>query len=299
VAAAALRPVELQSPAVGSVLTVAPHADGIAGEVSVKGRAARGATIELRARCALGPCVTTATADRRGRWRASITIVRRSVRSALTLRARYVDAPGPGLTGRSSVRLALPAWASAPPYAGTPQAPLLAVIGDSLAVGTEIPLRQLLPDWRVTSVGSIGRSLADGMALLERTPIPAQRAVWAFSLFTNDDPRNAAALQAAVRSSLDRIGAGNCAIWATIARPRVAGVSYKDANRQLHALASEPASGGRLVIVPWAEAVAEHREWLRDDRVHPTPEGYAARAQMFADAAGECHVGEGVTAQQP
>jgi lysophospholipase L1-like esterase len=128
------------------------------------------------------------------------------------------------------------------------------------------------------------------MTLLASTPIPSRPMVWGFSLFTNDDPRGVAALDAAVRASLDRIGPRSCAVWATIARPKLAGVSYTNANRQLYALAADPALAGRLQIVPWAEAVAEHREWLRKDRVHPTQEGYAARAQLFADAALRCNL---------
>jgi hypothetical protein len=290
---AALRPVELRSPASGSLVAVVPHADAVAGEVTVRGRAARGAIIEVRASCALGPCVSTATADRHGLWHARMTIVRRNVRGRLNLSARYVDTLVPSLAARRSVSLVLPAWASTPPYAGVERSPLLAMIGDSLAVGTEWPLRQLLPGWRVTSMGRVGRPLAEGMALLMSTPMPQRPAVWAFSLFTNDDPRNAAALELAVRASLDRIGADSCAIWATIARPRLGGVSYAQANRRLRALAADPAIGGRLVIVPWAAAVAQHREWLRKDHVHPTPAGYVGRAQMFAAAADQCPTAEG------
>ena len=64
-AQAALRPVKLASPASGSLVAVAPHADGVAGVVALRGRAARGAVVEVRARCALAVCSTTATADRR------------------------------------------------------------------------------------------------------------------------------------------------------------------------------------------------------------------------------------------
>jgi hypothetical protein len=157
--AAASRPVAIATPRAGSLVAVVPHAGGVAGEVELRGCAARVAMVEVRARCALGPCGTTATADRRGRWRARMTIIRRSVHGPMSFRARYRADPERAL---SRVRLVLPPWALVAPYAGDPSAPQLAIIGDSLAIGTEAPLRALLPGWRVTSIGRVGRSLAEG-----------------------------------------------------------------------------------------------------------------------------------------
>jgi lysophospholipase L1-like esterase len=124
------------------------------------------------------------------------------------------------------------------------------------------------------------------MAIRETMRKPAGRPVaLAFSLFTNDDPRRAPELAAWARRSLDGLPAGSCAIWATIARPKVAGVSYAQANTLLEQVGEEEP---RIVVVPWARATKLHPEWLRKDRVHATPEGYAARAQLFAEAAQSC-----------
>ena len=114
------------------------------------------------------------------------------------------------------------------------------------------------------------------------------RAVLAFSLFTNDPPQNLDALDAAVRTSVARLGRRGCAVWATIARPRVDGPGYRGVNARLRALARDPALVGRLLVVPWAGAVRRHPEWLGRDRVHPTAEGSLARARMYADAARSC-----------
>jgi hypothetical protein len=110
--------------------------------------------------------------------------------------------------------------------------------------------------------------------------------VLAFSLFTNDGPGNLGALEAAVRRSVARQGRTGCAVWATIVRPPLNGVSYAGANRLLASLARE--HPGRLILADWARAVASHPEWLAGDGVHATPAGYAGRARLFADAARAC-----------
>ncbi|MFL5844900.1 MAG: hypothetical protein ACJ762_09430 [Solirubrobacteraceae bacterium] len=164
--------------------------------------------------------------------------------------------------------------------------PRLLVIGDSLAIGAQAPLAGLLPDWRIRTVARIGRPLDEGMRVfraLEPAPV-----VTAFSLFTNDDPGNVTALVRAVRQSLDLETGAACSIWATVVRPDVGGRSYSPVNRRLKRLARTAALIGRLVIVPWAEKVRSHPEWMGPDRVHPTSSGYQARARLYAAAVRRC-----------
>ena len=164
--------------------------------------------------------------------------------------------------------------------------PRLLVIGDSLAVGAEAPLAELLPGWRIRSVARVGQPLSEGMRVfraLEPAPV-----VTAFSLFTNDDPGNVTSLVRAVRESLNLENGAACAIWATVVRPAVAGRSYSPVNRRLKRLAGRPELLGRLVIVPWAAKVRRHPYWMGPDRVHPTASGYQARARLYADAVQRC-----------
>ncbi|HEX8084383.1 MAG TPA: hypothetical protein VF529_08840 [Solirubrobacteraceae bacterium] len=237
--------------------------------IPLTGRAAPGAPVDLSARCALLLCVTRATANRKGRWRARLHVVVPPTRTTLFVRS------GDGATRQ--VTLTTPE-----PVAGAPQ---LAMIGDSLAEGTEPYLAAALPGWRVTTDAARSRFLLDGMAIRDAMRKPAKPVALAFSLFTNDDPRRAPELAQAAARSLDGLPSGSCAIWATIARPKVAGVSYAQANAALDQVA---ASDPRIRIVPWAEGAKRHRDWLRDDRVHATAEGYAARAQLYAQAAAGC-----------
>ncbi len=257
-----------------------PHAASLAAQIVVRGRARRFALVELRARCELGSCRVSTYADRRGRFRALLPVVLGRERRYVRLRA---------LSGSEEFAaryaLALPSYAFASPYSDYAAVPEVVLVGDSLAVGSDAPLRAALPGWRVTTDGHSGRPLAAGMALLGITPLPATRRALAFSLFTNDDPRHVDALESAVRASLLRLGRRDCALWATIVRPRVRGVSYDAANARLRSLAD---SDERLRIVSWAGAIKRHPEWLTRDRVHPTPEGYAARAALYARAAERC-----------
>jgi hypothetical protein len=163
-----------------------------------------------------------------------------------------------------------PASASTPP--GT-----VVVIGDSLAVGTRALLPAELDGWDVRTTAVEGWPLAVGMDALSKAEVP-DRAVLAFSLFTNDTPDQLPALEAAVRRSAGMA----CSVWATIAHP---GHDFGAVNDRLRALGDELE---RVVVVPWAETVAERPELLKPDRVHGTDDGYRVRAQLYADAARSC-----------
>jgi hypothetical protein len=159
------------------------------------------------------------------------------------------------------------------------------LIGDSLALGIAQPLQALLPGWRVRVDGRIGRPLAEGMQILSREPAPP--AILAFSLFTNDDPRNTRALESAVRSTAAR--AGGCAVWSTIVRPPLDGVSYDGANAVLAQLASDPELALGLEVVDWAAEVAQSPSLVSPkDGVHATPAGYRVLAQLYAAAIQAC-----------
>jgi hypothetical protein len=155
----------------------------------------------------------------------------------------------------------------------------LVVIGDSLAVGMQPFLGQYLPGWNVSVDARIGRPLAEGMSRLAAAN-PSGKTVYAFSLFTNDDPTQTSALESAVRRTAQR----GCVVWATVARPPVNGKTYASANAILNRLASP----GRIQIVPWAEQASANPSWLAGDGVHGTPTGYRNRAALFAAAAKSC-----------
>ena len=277
----ARRAVVIKSPAAGDLVAAHPHVRSAAALVSLRGRAARNRSLVVRTQCSLGPCTTTTTSNRRGRWKATLHVIRDRDELEMGVRVAYADL-GDEASDLEVVTLVLPEWAqrSADPDGE------LAMVGDSLAEGTADHLRTELAGWWVTTDARVSRPLADGMAVLAATPMPRTPVDLAFSLFTNDDPRNVAALEAAVRHSVGLLRPGACAIWATIVRPKVAGVSYRAANRRLKALQLELSP--QLVVVDWQAAVRENRRWLRDDRVHATPGGYAARAELYAQAARDC-----------
>ena len=160
----------------------------------------------------------------------------------------------------------------------------MVLVGDSLAVGTQSPLTNALSGWSLTTNGRVSRPLAEGMGIVrgmsERPP------VLAISLFTNDAPGAVDTLRSAVRETITRQAGHGCVVWATIVRPAVGGVTYARANQALAELAAE--NPGVMKLVPWAQQVEAHPEWLASDGVHATPAGYSARAQMYAEAARSC-----------
>lgn len=301
--------------AAGAAITIAAPDDGarlkatrtkrggLRARTRVRGRARPGSTVFLSAGCRPRRCSAQATAAADGRWAASLTLRTASASGFVSIDAnaqRDVVAVGSAV---ATVELVGPARPRAqrgrarsgsgsgsggqrrdipPPRRTLPRDVL--VIGDSLALGIEQPLKAELAGWRVRVDGRIGRPLAEGMGIFGRQPSPP--AVLAFSLFTNDDPRNTGALEAAVRATATR--QGGCAVWATVVRPPLNGVSYDAANALLRGLAHEPEMARGLQVVDWAVEVAQSPSLIAGDRVHATPAGYEALARLYAAAIRAC-----------
>ena len=168
------------------------------------------------------------------------------------------------------------------PSAHAGRHPRVLLVGDSLAAGMSASLQEAIPRWRLSTDARVGRSVEEGLA---RLATHARAELLAVSLFTNDDPRRVRQLDSAVRHTLRAVGPHGCVVWATIARPAVAGVDYDAANRRLEQRAREEA---RLRVVPWARATRAHPDWLTGDRVHPDAAGYARRALLYARALRSC-----------
>lgn len=309
--------VRIVSPTAGSqVRTRRDDADNLSGTLAVVGDADALQTVRVDGRCPEHPCSNVVYTGPKGRWTthlrlalppktrrltvtadyavtgtatsaAQVTLVVHVVRSPAADQKRSPSArpsPSPGVS-TPTVPSTTPTTPSPP--ASSDGARDLVLVGDSLAVGVRSLLPAALAGWNVRVLGRTSRPLAEGMSVLDGLSLSSTREkpVVAISLFTNDDPTHTAALESAVRHSLDVVGPRGCAIWATIARPPVNGVTYTAANRLLARIATDDP---RLVIVPWAEQVAANPGLLGGDGVHATPAGYELRARLYAEAAQRC-----------
>jgi hypothetical protein len=304
-ATAATIAIAILEPADGRRLKATPTTSGaLSARARVRGRARPGSAIFLSAGCRPRRCQAQASAGADGGWSATMTLSVPRAARFVTIDAnaqRDVVADGSAVATVELVEPARP-----PARAGTRRAPRSAsgdaasrtraparrtlprdvlVIGDSLALGMAEPLEAALPGWRVRTDGRIGRGLAEGMRVLgEQTSPPA---ILAFSLFTNDDPGNTRALEAAVRSTATR--PGSCVVWSTVVRPPLRGVSYEGANTLLRGLANDPELALGLQVVDWAAEVAQSPSLVASsDGVHATPAGYRARALLYAAAIQSC-----------
>lgn len=279
-------------------------------KIAVAGTAEPETKLAVTTGCQRAGCGKTVTTDSSGRFTTGVTARTTGVlhRVAVTVSYEKSDAvdsdqvivtigPMQEVSGPRSHRRARRRADTAAPPTATPvpeTTPLprnqggggtgsVAVIGDSLAEGMQPYLPAALPGWRVSVDARTGRPLAEGMRILSTTPVQPGT-VYALSLFTNDDPRSLNALDAAVRQSVQ---GDNCAVWSTIARPPVGGVGYGKANQLLRRLAAS--SGGRVQLVDWAAAVADHPEWVPGaDGVHASADGYRNRAALYAQAIQSC-----------
>jgi hypothetical protein len=314
-AAPVYAPVTIEAPARGAKLSATlDDTGGLTTRATVRGTARSHTDVLVTSGCNRNGCAVTTTSDEHGRFTARVVLaasldapqvavtaeygyqvpVRRSDRIELRLRmatsGRGSDAKRERARLRSDELADIPdeldtgdgATGSTTGGSGGPGR--LVMVGDSLAQGTEPHLPSFLPGWRITTDARRGRPLAEGMRVMASMPRPSSPTVLTFSLFTNDMPTNVDALEDAVRASVERAGSG-CAVWATIVRPPLNGVSYRAANRRLEQLAGQLTG---LRVVPWAAAVAENGALLAADGVHATPDGYKARAQMYAQAAQTC-----------
>jgi hypothetical protein len=162
-------------------------------------------------------------------------------------------------------------------------APSLLHVGDSLAVGSDPPLRQLLPGWSVTTDALKSRPTAAGVAIIDRQPSLPSRLV--VELGTNDSPDQSAQFAGYVRHVLALAGANRCVVWVNIHRPPYNGISYAGYNRALDQVA---ASSPNLAVVDWNGMVNANPALVGGDGVHATPDGYRARAAAIAQALEGC-----------
>ncbi len=306
-AAGASAAITIQAPADGARLKARQSKAGaLRARTRVRGRARPGSTVFITAGCRPEPCSAQARAGDDGRWAATLALTVARAGGFVTIDANAqrdvvatgsavatVELEGPARQGaqRPAARSGSPAQAEPGAGGGATRAPArralprdVLVIGDSLAVGFELALKAALPGWRVRVDGRIGRPLAEGMSILAREASPP--AILALSLFTNDGPRNTAALEAAVRSTATR--AGGCAVWATVVRPPLEGVSYDAANALLRGLAGDPGLALGLQLVDWAAEVGQSPSLLAGDGVHATPAGYRVLGRLYAQAIAAC-----------
>jgi dienelactone hydrolase/lysophospholipase L1-like esterase len=174
--------------------------------------------------------------------------------------------------------LALPACA---------QAAQVLYVGDSLGVGTTPGLaRQLGSADRVHGDSRIGRPSSEGLQVLRQTFAPSDDIV-VFDLGTNDDPAQPARLAGDLAAARQATGK-RCMVVATLNRPPLNGVSVDGLNQAVLAFAS---AARNVQLVDWNAIASSQPDLLGPDHVHPTPQGYALRAQLFAQAVAGCAAG--------
>jgi hypothetical protein len=160
----------------------------------------------------------------------------------------------------------------------------LLVNGDSLAVGTKRYIPRALEGWKVTQSTAVSRHAYEGADVMRSYGGRLPRVIHV-SLGTNDDPNQVEGFRSAIDDVMDVAGERRCVVWTNIVRPPYEGTSYDGYNR---ALGREDRARDNLRVVNWARMVEKHPEWLADDGVHVSAEGYKARARAVARHVKRC-----------
>jgi hypothetical protein len=167
--------------------------------------------------------------------------------------------------------------------------PVVAGLGDSLLYAAHDDIDAgIQEDVRFVSEALIGVTIQGSSFGLER--IKARRpAATAVVLGTNNasdgsDEEDVAAV-GELMADLSRLP---CVRWVEVSTSgpdesfnRIA----RAINAELHRVAAQYAT---VDVVPWADAVADHPEWMALDRIHHTPAGEAALAEVILDALAAC-----------
>lgn len=162
------------------------------------------------------------------------------------------------------------------------------VVGDSLGVGTDGPLRAALPEAEIQSDSRNGRPSAEGVSVLSELLGPEHDTV-VFDLGTNDG-NAAVATTAGSLAAARQLTGDRCLVVATLNRPPLAGIPIDAQNAMIRRFA---ATTPNVVLVEWNDAAAASPGVLQPDGVHPTGAGYAYRGALFADAIRACLTGAG------
>jgi lysophospholipase L1-like esterase len=168
------------------------------------------------------------------------------------------------------------------------------VVGDSLGVGTDGPLRAALPEAEIQSDNEIGRPSVAGVSVLSSLLGPEHDTV-VFDLGTNDG-NAAVSVTAGSLAAARQLTGDRCLVVATLNRPPLAGIPIDGQNSMIRDFA---ASTPNVVLVEWNDAAAGTPGVLQSDGVHATSAGYAYRGALFADAIRSCLGGGGDVAPPP
>jgi hypothetical protein len=158
------------------------------------------------------------------------------------------------------------------------------VNGDSLAVGTKRHIPRMLDGWKVKQSTATSRHAYEGADVMRSYGRRLPRVIHV-SLGTNDDPNRVEGFRAAIDEVMDVAGGRRCVVWTNIVRPPYEGTSYDAYNR---ALAREDRARDNLRLMNWVRMVERNPEWLAEDGVHVSADGYRARARAVARQVKRC-----------
>jgi lysophospholipase L1-like esterase len=142
------------------------------------------------------------------------------------------------------------------------------IVGDSIAVGMQPYLTEMITDREVTFDAKSGRTTPDGLRALRFELARFAPQVVVLNLGTNDgsDPD---VFAARVAKALAAVPQSTCIVWPTIVRAPRKG-AYKELNRVLRQAARRDR---RMTVINWDRMVAKGSGTLRDG-VHPTQDSY-------------------------
>lgn len=149
------------------------------------------------------------------------------------------------------------------------------IIGDSLSVGSDSPLRKELKNYTITTVAKVGEHTSQGVQDLQNRAgnLPGTVVV---ALGTNDDPSQIGEYRNQLNKIVNIVGPDRHLIFVNVSSSNE---DFEEFNKVISDIVSNNSNAS---LVDWNQIVSDRNISLTDG-IHPDNSGYDKRAQAIAD----------------
>lgn len=155
------------------------------------------------------------------------------------------------------------------------------IVGDSLTVGSKAEIDNNYEEIQVkqTTDAQIGRTLAEGYTVLKNDPAAKKANTWFVALGTNDGGLSKKRAESQVKRIL-QLAENRDVYWVNVHLP-----DNKYTSMFNKVLSAQEEKNSRLTVIDFNGELSNNPQYLAEDGIHLTPEGYNWRADLYVPKA--------------